>query len=77
MEELVRFGKIDKSNVAIVCKHLTTAVRALCSINFSFFEIPNIEKTIFYIHGKFKVLPIFMKRKVQSCRNEEQVQSAI
>ena len=69
LEELVRYGKINTSNVDIVCKHLATAVRALCSINFSFFEIANIEKTIFYIHGKFKVLPIFMKRKVQSCSN--------
>lgn len=77
LDELIKEGKINSSNMKIVCKHLESALRALCSLKCSFFEIEGIEKAIFYTHGKFKLIPIFKKGRVQTCRSPQQLQEAV
>lgn len=57
--------------MAIIFEHIKIPVKALCEEKSSFFEIQGMEKTIFYVHGKFKLLPIFAKGKIQILKSFE------
>ena len=59
----------------IVCRHLDKPIKALCDHKFNYFEIEGMEKNIYYVHGKFKMLPVLVKGKVNTVKNYERLKS--